>query len=112
MTPIIERPVLILLRLEGAAALAAGLFGYLGLSDGWATLALFALAPDLAMVGYFFGPRSGACLYNAAHTYLAPVLPIACVWLAHIGVDRALGYGLKSETSFGLTHLGRTGRAA
>nr|WP_210730579.1 DUF4260 family protein [Roseibacterium persicicum] len=69
--------------------------------------------------------RSGARLYNLAHTYLAPallgalgvalvppLLPVACVWFAHIGVDRALGYGLKSETSFGLTHLGRIGRAA
>jgi hypothetical protein len=125
MTPIAERPVLTLLRLEGAAAFAAGLAGYLMLSDGWWTLALFALAPDLAMIGYAFEPKVGGRLYNLAHTYLAPailaalglwtlpaLLPIACVWLAHIGIDRALGYGLKSETAFGITHLGRIGRAA
>jgi hypothetical protein len=125
MTPITDRPVLALLRLEGAAAFAAGLAGYLALSDGWITLALFALAPDLAMIGYAAGPKVGARLYNLAHSYLAPallgalgvalapaLLPIACVWFAHIGIDRALGYGLKSETSFGLTHLGRIGRAA
>jgi Domain of unknown function (DUF4260) len=29
---------------------------------------------------------------------------------AHIGLDRALGYGLKYSTAFGDTHLGRTGR--
>jgi hypothetical protein len=125
MAPITERPILTLLRLEGAAALVAGLSGYFALSDGWVTLAIFALAPDVAMLGYIFGPRAGARLYNAAHTYLAPallaaiglwafpaLLPIACVWLAHIGIDRALGYGLKSETTFGLTHLGRVGRTA
>lgn len=125
MTPITERPVLALLRLEGIAAFAAGLAGYFALTDGWLTLAAFALAPDLAMVGYAFGNRAGAWLYNLAHTYLVPallaaiglwsmpaLLPVACVWLAHIGLDRALGYGLKSEATFGLTHLGRIGRAA
>lgn len=125
MTPITDRPVLALLRLEGAAAFAAGLVAYFALTDGWLTFAIFSLTPDLAMVGYAFGPRVGARLYNFAHTYLAPavltglglwalpaLLPVASVWLAHIGIDRALGYGLKSETSFGLTHLGRVGRAA
>jgi hypothetical protein len=120
-----ERPILILLRLEGAAAFVAGIAGYFVLSDGWLTLALFALAPDLAMIAYAFGPQMGSRLYNLAHTYLAPgllgalglvaapgFLPVACVWLAHIGIDRALGYGLKSETTFGFTHLGRIGRAA
>jgi hypothetical protein len=29
----------------------------------------------------------------------------------HIGVDRALGYGLKYGAGFGLTHLGRIGGA-
>ncbi len=125
MTPITERPVLILLRLEGVAAFVAGVLGYFTLTDGWLTLAVFALAPDLAMFGYAFGPRVGAQLYNLAHTYLIPallgalglwllpaLLPVACVWLAHIGIDRALGYGLKSETGFGLTHLGVVGRVA
>lgn len=125
MTPIAERPVLTLLRLEGAAAFAAGIAGYFTLSDDWLTLALFALTPDLAMLGYAFGPKVGGRLYNLAHTYLGPallaaisiwtntaLLPIACIWLAHIGIDRALGYGLKSEAAFGVTHLGRIGRAA
>src|SRR5690606_19155002 len=100
------------------------LAGYLALADGWTVLALFALAPDLAMIGYAFGPRAGAHAYNMAHTYLLPallaglglwvapaLLPVACAWLAHIGMDRALGFGLKSATEFGLTHLGRIGRA-
>jgi len=125
MTPIAERPVLTLLRLEGAAAFVAGLTGYLALSDGWTVLILFALAPDLALVGYAFGPQVGARLYNLTHTYVAPAIlgavglwaapalvPFACVWFAHIGIDRAIGYGLKSEAAFGITHLGRIGRAS
>ena len=35
---------------------------------------------------------------------------VALIWLAHIGIDRALGYGLKYEAGFGFTHLGRIGR--
>lgn len=125
MTSISETPVRILLRLEGAAAFAAGLLAYLSLTEGWLTLAIFALVPDLSAAGYAFGPKIGARIYNLAHTYVAPallaalgiwalpaLLPIACVWLAHIGIDRAIGYGLKSEHTFGLTHLGRIRRSA
>lgn len=36
-------------------------------------------------------------------------LSIAMIWLAHIGIDRALGYGLKYQAGFGFTHLGRAG---
>ena len=31
--------------------------------------------------------------------------------LAHTGMDRAVGYGLKYPTGFSDTHLGRIGRA-
>ena len=112
-----------LLRLEGAAALVAGLVGYFALSNSWIFLAATLLVPDLAMLGYAFGPKVGARAYNLAHTYLAPAalaavawafdLPLlasACVWIAHIGLDRALGYGLKYESGFSDTHLGRIGR--
>lgn len=38
------------------------------------------------------------------------ILSIAMIWLAHIGFDRALGYGLKYASGFGFTHLGRIGK--
>jgi hypothetical protein len=38
------------------------------------------------------------------------VLSIAMIWMAHIGIDRALGYGLKYSAGFTFTHLGRIGR--
>jgi Domain of unknown function (DUF4260) len=82
--------------------------------------------PDLSFLGYLAGPRTGAVVYNAAHSYMAPVtlmtlgfglaapltLSIAMIWLAHIGFDRALAYGLKYTAGFTFTHLGRIGRNA
>ena len=32
---------------------------------------------------------------------------VALIWLTHIGVDRAIGYGLKYPTGFKDTHLQR-----
>jgi Domain of unknown function (DUF4260) len=114
-----------ILRLEGAAAFAAAiaLYAYAGFS--WPLFALLLLAPDLSMLAYLIGPRAGAAAYNLVHTYaLALQLalagyflasPTACVlgliWIAHIGMDRMLGYGLKYRTGFHDTHLGRIGRA-
>ena len=114
------------LRLEGAALLAAAVVAYQWQLGSWATFALLFLAPDLAMLGYLAGPALGARLYNLAHVEVAPiflamygigvgrhdVLPYALVWLAHIGFDRMIGYGLKYPTRFGDTHLGPIGRPA
>lgn len=112
---------LALLRLEGLVLLAGAAIGYDLLNGGWATFALLFLLPDLAMLGYLAGPRIGAIAYNTTHTTLsaaalalagwlfaAPSLyPLALIWLAHVGFDRMLGYGLKYASAFGDTHLGR-----
>jgi hypothetical protein len=42
--------------------------------------------------------------YYGGHPAL---FPIGVIWIAHIGFDRALGYGLKYPDSFKATHLGR-----
>jgi hypothetical protein len=92
---------------------------------GWGTFALFFLAPDVSFLGYLAGSRVGAIAYNAAHSYIgalacfgsglvlvAPALEVAgLIWCAHIGFDRAMGYGLKYAAGFAFTHLGRIGRA-
>ena len=112
------------LRLEGAALLLGALVAYQQVGAGWGAFALLFLVPDLSMLGYLRGPRVGALLYNAAHATLGPAalialgalttqpvaLALGLVWLAHIGFDRLLGYGLKYATGFGDTHLGRVGR--
>ena len=68
----------------------------------------------------------GAAIYNALHTETPPIMLLcvalarggrdgtvatgwALVWLAHIGMDRMFGFGLKYGTGFGDTHLGRIG---
>ena len=113
-----------LLRLEGAVVLGAALAAYAQFGAGWGVFALWLLAPDLALLGYLAGPRIGAALYNATHSYLGAVVLLAVgvlaavpwavagglIWCTHIGIDRALGFGLRYATGFGATHLGRLGK--
>ena len=115
-----------LLRLEGLVLFIGMTLLYYIWDGSWWVYALLFFVPDLSFAGYLGGPRTGALVYNAAHSYLAPVaimtggfataspliLSIAMIWLAHIGFDRALGYGLKYATGFAFTHLGRIGRPA
>lgn len=113
-----------LLRLEGLAVLALAAFAYHQTGGSWWHFAVLFLLPDLSMLGYLAGPRVGAVTYNAGHSYLLPLglaafliwrepayLPYALIWFAHIGFDRALGYGLKYASGFGYTHLGLIGKA-
>lgn len=115
--------VRLLLSAEAAAVLALSLFAYASLGASWWIFAAAFLLPDLAMVGYLRGPAIGAAAYNAAHTYTPALLllaagltrwpaaePFALIWIAHIGWDRMMGYGLKYPAAFGATHLGRVGR--
>ncbi|MGF6313706.1 hypothetical protein ABIB82_007907 [Bradyrhizobium sp. i1.8.4] len=113
-----------LLRLEGLVLFLGMTLLYAQWEGSWLVYVLLFLVPDLSFAAYLAGPRVGAIVYNAAHTYLAPValmtlgfataaplvLSIAMIWLAHIGIDRALGYGLKYSAGFGYTHLGRIGK--
>jgi hypothetical protein len=110
------------LRLEGAAVLVAAAALYAVVGASWLLFALLFLVPDLSLAGYAAGPRVGAIVYNVVHSYVGPVLltaalamaglqpAVALIWLAHIGFDRALGYGLKYSSGFSATHLGRIGR--
>ena len=114
-----------LLRLEGLALLAAALMAYARVGGEWRLFAMLFLVPDLSFAAYLPGPRAGAIAYNAAHSTLGPIalgaaaiaggwtemLPFAFIWAAHVGYDRALGYGLKHVSSFNDTHLGRIGSA-
>jgi hypothetical protein len=118
--------VKVLLRLEGLVLFAGMVLLYGVWGGSWWVFAILFLVPDLSFLAYLTDAKTGAIVYNAAHSYLAPValmtlgfglaepltLSIAMIWLAHIGIDRALGYGLKYAAGFGFTHLGRFGKAA
>ncbi len=122
----VESSIRTWLRLEGLAAFGAGLVLYPMSGGDWIFFVPLLLAPDISMVGYLLGPRVGAASYNLVHNWAVgfaalalgmwldspPALLLAAVLIAHVGMDRALGYGLKSPHSFGDTHLGRIGRDA
>ena len=109
----------LLLRLEGAAVFlfATALYGARG--ESWLWYLVLILAPDLSAFGYMVNPRIGSVLYNVVHAYVlpaalaatalllgnAPALAVALIWVAHIGADRALGFGLKYPDAFKDTHL-------
>ena len=111
------------LRIEGVAVAAVSVMLYYHHAGGWLMFVVLFLTPDLFMLGYFAGPRVGAVAYNLVHAYISPLVLgtvgvladvplavlLALIWTAHIGFDRALGYGLKYATAFGDTHLGRLG---
>jgi hypothetical protein len=116
--------VLTLLRLEGLTVAAVSAVIYARTGASWWLFATLWLLPDLSMLGYLVGSCRGARIYNAVHTYVLPgalalsasllhvpvLLPLALIWINHIGVDRLLGYGLKYSDGFGWTHLGRLGK--
>jgi Domain of unknown function (DUF4260) len=109
------------LHAEGLAVAAAAIVLYFHFGYPWWLFVVLALAPDLSMLGYAAGPVVGATAYDVAHTYVLPValaligvladvelaVQVGLIWAAHIGVDRAIGYGLKYPSGFRDTHLQR-----
>jgi hypothetical protein len=110
------------LRAEGVLALALAAALYASLGGSWLLFAVLFLAPDISFAGYLGGARAGAAIYNAAHSHAGPLaatlilllldqpVTLPLIWFAHIGFDRALGYGLKYPSAFQDTHLGRIGK--
>jgi hypothetical protein len=102
----------------GAAALFAGalLLAGPGAWQPW----VFAVAPDLALfagIGRGLAPGQlhprAVPLYNALHRLVGPAaLAVASIWLgevwlaaamawaAHVALDRAVGYGLRTPEGF------------
>ena len=124
MAGAVEGSVRTWLRVEGLLTLLAAAYLYHQLGHSWVAFLSWFFVPDISFAGYAAGPRVGAAVYNLAHSDVGPLLlalaalatgsPLAAalIWAAHIGFDRALGYGLKYPTAFGDTHLGRIGKAA
>ena len=120
------KPLDVVLRLEWGAAAIACIALYALSGGSWLLFAVLILAPDLSMLGYLAGPRAGAIAYNALHILIAPIIlalvgvwagnamavDIGLIWIAHIALDRALGYGLKLASGFRDTHIGRIGNDA
>jgi hypothetical protein len=115
---------LVLLRSEGVALLALAMVLYGRSGRSWWLLVALLPAPDLGLLGYLRNKRAGAVAYDLTHTYLPPTtlagagvvtgsglaVALALVWFTHIGMDRALGLGLRYPDGSGRTHLGGTRR--
>lgn len=111
-------------RLEGLVAFIFFFLMYLvfGYPLLWFVILFFSI--DLTMLGYLVDSRVGALIYNLGHSYMVPLIGLALaywlksppvfafmlIWLSHIGLDRAVGFGLKFPTGFSDTHLGQVGR--
>ena len=112
------------LRLEGLAAFGIGLALFGASGGNWLFLIPLLLLPDISAIGYLAGPRIGTFTYNLVHNWVpgfvtlgigiwlaSPEITVAAaILIAHVGMDRAVGYGLKLPSSFHDTHLGRMGR--
>lgn len=115
-----------LLILEELMQFCAALFliNLLPLYFPWWLWLLLFFAPDISMLGYVFGPKTGAIAYNLFHHKATSlVLAIAgyflkadllmitgLIFYAHSCFDRCFGYGMKYYDDFKNTHLGRIGR--
>ena len=112
-----------LLKLEEAAMFSFSIVLFTQTDFAWWWYALLIFAPDIGMVGYAAGQKTGAWIYNFFH-HKAVALLFLCLgfyagnaWIelagiilfGHSSLDRILGYGLKYLDSFQHTHLGWIG---
>lgn len=113
-----------LLKLEELGSLLLGVYLFTTLDLSWWWFFGLFLLPDISMLGYLFGPKVGAWSYNLFHLKILGVAlffigyhtPNVFIQLAgvvifsHAAFDRIMGYGLKYETGFKDTHLGKIGK--
>jgi cellulose synthase/poly-beta-1,6-N-acetylglucosamine synthase-like glycosyltransferase len=114
-------PALNILRAEGLACLLLACVLYQLQGFSWLAFAAWFFLPDVAILVYVLGnERDGMLAYNLTHSTLGAVLfavlgllldvtmllQASLIWFAHIGFDRALGFGLKFPLGFRVTHLG------
>ncbi|MCA0984351.1 DUF4260 domain-containing protein [Halobacillus yeomjeoni] len=109
----------LLLHIEGLFVFLTSVYFYAQTDVTWWLFFLCFLLPDVSMLGYVINNSIGAVIYNVGHTYFIPLvviipsvilqqdllLALSIIWTAHIGMDRAIGYGLKYPSNFKDTHL-------
>lgn len=114
----------LLLRLEEAAMLLFSVFLFSRLHFAWWWYIVLFLSPDLSMLGYLFGNKAGAIVYNLFHhkaialaVYVSGfyihneiIMLIGIILFGHASFDRILGYGLKYFQGFNYTSIGVIGK--
>lgn len=113
-----------ILKLEALLFFVATIGAYYFVGASWLMFFVLILVPDIFMFGYLKNSRLGAMVYNIGHMYVTPViflgfyafshkpifLIVSIIWIAHISMDRMLGFGLKLDLGFKHTHLGEIGK--
>jgi len=108
-----------ILRLEGLAVFLISLYFYNQIGGDWLIFLLLVFLVDISMVGYIKGKSHGAITYNLVHNYILSLSIIflgiistfnwltllGLIILAHVGIDRFFGFGLKYKTNFKDTHI-------
>jgi hypothetical protein len=109
-----------LLHLEGLVFFLVALYLFHLYQGNWWLFLLFIFVPDISMIGYFKDRKLGAIVYNLVHNYILGIVLLALgalvfenalliftgiIIIAHVGMDRFFGYGLKYQTHFKDTHL-------
>ncbi|MFY0643453.1 MAG: DUF4260 domain-containing protein [Bacteroidia bacterium] len=107
------------LKIEEFAMMSAAIYFMLQLEYSWWWFLLFALGPDISMLGYLVNTKIGAYAYNLFHhkgvaliciflglTYVHELYVVGLILFGHSSLDRIFGYGLKYEDDFKHTHLG------
>lgn len=111
----------ILLKIEETFMFALGIYLFSLLHYEWWWFLVLLLTPDIGMLGYVFGNKTGAMVYNLFHhkglaiviyflgIYLSLPLCqlIGVILFSHASLDRIMGYGLKFDKGFKYTHLGK-----
>jgi hypothetical protein len=111
----------LLLRLEALLVLLIALICYSRLHGSWLLFLVLFLVPDVSLLGYLAegSGRFAATFYNAVHCYAVPLTVVlvawrlhsllggrlAMIWVAHIALDRFIGFGLKYAQAAKPTHM-------
>ncbi len=108
------------IRLEEAAMFGLSIVLFSKTGFAWWWYPALILLPDLGMLGYIAGNRTGSITYNLFHHKGIAIIILCLGWhimhpwmelsgiilFGHSSMDRMLGYGLKYTDSFHHTHLG------
>ncbi|HSC52319.1 MAG TPA: DUF4260 domain-containing protein [Phnomibacter sp.] len=113
-----------LIKLEEAFMLILAIAGLMFFNVPWWGYTLLLLGPDISMLGYLAGNKTGALTYNLFHHKAIAILVLligfymkaetimitGIILFGHSSLDRMAGYGLKLNEGFSYTHLGRIGK--
>jgi hypothetical protein len=113
-----------IIRLEELAMFGVCAYALYLFHVDWWWYPLLLFGPDISMLGYMAGNKTGAAVYNLFHHKGVAVglfvigLLLPDIWMqitgiilfGHSSMDRFFGYGLKTNEGFKFTHLGIIGK--